>query len=112
MQQCKRCGSLAINHHLHGRDGSELCLSDVCYWRKRFETSAGDKGELEVTQQGIDPDEAGKRRSPNDLPDTQKAAILRGIRLGDSFRDLAREYNISIATVAEVDMNYGHLEGL
>ena len=34
---CKRCGSLAINHHLHGRDGSDLDLCDVCYWRKRAE---------------------------------------------------------------------------
>lgn len=32
---CKRCGSFAINHHMHGRDGTDLDLCDVCYWRKR-----------------------------------------------------------------------------
>lgn len=34
---CTRCGSHAINHHLHGRDGSDGELCDVCYWRKRAE---------------------------------------------------------------------------
>jgi len=33
--KCKECGSHAINRHLHGRDGSDLDLCDVCYWRKR-----------------------------------------------------------------------------
>lgn len=32
---CKKCGSHAINHHLHGRDGSDRDLCDVCFWRKR-----------------------------------------------------------------------------
>ena len=32
---CKNCGSLAINHHAHGRDGSEKKLCDVCYWRTK-----------------------------------------------------------------------------
>ena len=36
MSQCK-CGSYAINHHCHGRDGSDPDLCDVCYWRKRAE---------------------------------------------------------------------------
>lgn len=39
MNQCK-CGSYAINHHLHGRDGSEPDLCDVCYWRKKYEHNA------------------------------------------------------------------------
>ena len=34
MKQCE-CGSYAINHHCHGRDGSDPELCDVCYWRKR-----------------------------------------------------------------------------
>lgn len=33
--KCVECGSYAINHQLHGRDGSDLDLCDVCYWRKR-----------------------------------------------------------------------------
>ena len=37
MKECKRCGSYAINHTLHGRDGSDHDLCDVCYWRKRAE---------------------------------------------------------------------------
>ena len=32
---CIRCGSGAINHHMHGRDKSDPDLCDVCYWRKR-----------------------------------------------------------------------------
>lgn len=39
MNRCK-CGSYAINHHLHGRNGSDLDLCDVCYWRKRAATAA------------------------------------------------------------------------
>ena len=35
MRGCKKCGSYAINEHLHGRDGSDSDLCDVCYWRKR-----------------------------------------------------------------------------
>ena len=35
MNHCK-CGSYAINHHLHGRDGSHPELCDVCYWRKQY----------------------------------------------------------------------------
>lgn len=34
MMQCE-CGSHAINHNCHGRDGSDPDLCDVCYWRKR-----------------------------------------------------------------------------
>ena len=37
MKRCSRCGSFAINHHSHGRDGSDPDLCDVCYWRKRAE---------------------------------------------------------------------------
>jgi len=33
--KCSRCGSYAINHNSHGRDGSDPDLCDVCYWRKR-----------------------------------------------------------------------------
>lgn len=33
--KCKLCGSFAINHHLHGRDGSDPDLCDVCYWHTR-----------------------------------------------------------------------------
>lgn len=37
--RCKRCGSHAINHNSHDRDGSEPELCDVCFWRKREEMS-------------------------------------------------------------------------
>lgn len=33
---CKRCGSFAINHNHHGRDGTDAELCDVCYWRNRY----------------------------------------------------------------------------
>jgi len=37
MSKCKRCGSQAINPHLHGRGNDNLDLCDVCYWRDRAE---------------------------------------------------------------------------
>ena len=40
MKHCVRCSSCAINHHSHGRDGSDADLCDVCYWRKRAESAA------------------------------------------------------------------------
>jgi ribosome-binding protein aMBF1 (putative translation factor) len=36
--KCRVCGSYAINHHCHGRDGSDADLCDVCYWRERAES--------------------------------------------------------------------------
>ena len=43
MKQCIRCGSWAINHHAHDRDGSDGDLCDVCYWRKRAEVYVSDE---------------------------------------------------------------------
>ncbi len=40
MNKCTECGSYAINHHCHGRDGSDPELCDVCYWRVRAEAEA------------------------------------------------------------------------
>ncbi len=34
MKSCK-CGSYAINHHCHGRDGTHPDLCDVCFWRRK-----------------------------------------------------------------------------
>ena len=39
MTSCTRCGSFAINHHLHGRDGSYPKLCDVCHWRNQSESN-------------------------------------------------------------------------
>lgn len=39
MATCKQCSSYAINHHCHGRNGSDGDLCDVCYWRKRARDS-------------------------------------------------------------------------
>jgi hypothetical protein len=39
--QCRDCGSWAINHHAHGRDGSDPDLCDVCYWRTRYDKLKG-----------------------------------------------------------------------
>lgn len=41
-KQCE-CGSYAINHNCHGRDGSDEDLCDVCYWRKRAGALSRDK---------------------------------------------------------------------
>ena len=45
MTKCKECGSFAINHHLHGREGSDGDLCDVCYWRKRAQAPAAELGD-------------------------------------------------------------------
>ena len=37
--RCIKCGSYAINHHLHGRDGSRPDLCDVCFWRDKLESN-------------------------------------------------------------------------
>lgn len=47
MRVCKRCSSLAINHHCHGRDGSDPDLCDVCYWRKKAEALMEDSHAIE-----------------------------------------------------------------
>ena len=45
MEKCKRCDSYAINHHSHGRDGSEPKLCDVCFWRTRSQKAEAQLGE-------------------------------------------------------------------
>ena len=52
--QCK-CGSYAINNHLHGRDGSNPELCDVCYWRDR-----ADKYSSALLRAANDFDDLGK----------------------------------------------------
>ena len=46
MKSCKVCGSYAINHHLHSRDGSVDDLCDVCYWREKAESLRHQNDEL------------------------------------------------------------------
>lgn len=42
MDNCKVCGSFAINQNSHGRAvGADLDLCDVCYWRKRVPKGYG-----------------------------------------------------------------------
>ena len=47
MISCKRCFSYAINHHSHGRDGTEKELCDVCYWRQLAEIRLAYSQQLE-----------------------------------------------------------------
>jgi hypothetical protein len=35
---CIKCGSMAINHHIHGRDGTRPDLCDVCFWIDKYES--------------------------------------------------------------------------
>lgn len=38
MNECTKCGSMAINPSHHGREKNvDLDLCDVCYWQKRAE---------------------------------------------------------------------------
>jgi len=51
--QCKRCGSHAINPHMHGRQkGADLDLCDVCYWRKRADELVEALEDLMAQQNG------------------------------------------------------------
>lgn len=49
MEKCE-CGSYAINHGLHGRDGSDGHLCDVCYWRKRAHPPSPGAPDLEAAE--------------------------------------------------------------
>jgi hypothetical protein len=44
--KCNECGSCAINHQCHGRDGSDGNLCDVCYWRKRSNAAKAEISKL------------------------------------------------------------------
>lgn len=35
---CINCGSHAINHHMHGRDGTYSDFCNVCFWRARADS--------------------------------------------------------------------------
>ena len=48
--RCK-CGSYAINPHMHGRDHTYLGLCDVCYWRSHTEIL---KRQVEVLVELVD----------------------------------------------------------
>ena len=44
VRRCARCRSGAINPSDHGRtEGADLDLCDVCYWRKRAESTDSDR---------------------------------------------------------------------
>jgi len=53
MNKCTECGSYAINHHCHGRDGSDPELCDVCYWRVRATDYATLEAEREMLRQQV-----------------------------------------------------------
>ena len=87
MTQCKECGSFAVNHHLHGRDGSDGDLCDVCYWRKRAQAPTAEPHQpaewlLELANR-IDPDELWRRPllETLDLPPEQAARLEAAVNL-------------------------------
>ena len=53
MNNCDQCGSYAINHHSHGRDGSEPYLCDVCFWRKRHDALEAELAKLREGQEPV-----------------------------------------------------------
>lgn len=85
---CKQCGSYAINHNLHGRDGSDPDLCDVCYWRKRAESTSLDSALLDALNAsggeglGLHKTEAGwwckpkHKLTANHYPDLRAALIV------------------------------------
>lgn len=46
--QCNQCGSYAINHRHHGRDGSDPDLCDVCYWHTRHDQLQAELAEVKA----------------------------------------------------------------
>jgi len=49
MNKCKKCGSFAINYHMHGRNPEILGMldyCDVCYWRVLAEQAIEEKQEM------------------------------------------------------------------
>ena len=53
MNKCTECGSYAINHHCHGRDGSDPELCDVCYWRVRATDYAALEAECRILRNSL-----------------------------------------------------------
>jgi len=53
MATCKQCNSHAINHHRHGRDGTDGDLCDVCYWQKRAKSINPDLDKPEATHESL-----------------------------------------------------------
>ena len=62
MNRCKKphCGSWAINHHSHGRDGSDDDLCDVCYWRKRATEAVNELRRLAAVEQKLEVPQANR----------------------------------------------------
>lgn len=80
MTQCIKCGSSAINHHLHGRDGSDPDLCDVCYWRAR----AGRSQEVpEMTSKLCEASHYGFLAIKNVLARRWRSANNEGVRMTD-----------------------------
>jgi hypothetical protein len=69
---CKRCGSFAINHHCHGRDGTDKDLCDVCFWRKRAEAESGPGIPEGIAPRHITWDEQGSRIVNGELAPEEK----------------------------------------
>ena len=85
--KCTRCSSYAINHHCHGRDGSDANLCDVCYWRKRAEDTRLIRNaaleEAAVKCDALSDDlyeESVRRNVQDDLIAKQCAAAIRSLK--------------------------------
>lgn len=84
--RCVRCGSYAINHNAHGRDGSDGELCDVCYWRKfADELTEQHAAEIATLEQ-----EARQMRARNERLEGEIASARRDIAALDSMLAEAR----------------------
>lgn len=95
---CKRCGSWAINHGHHGRDGSEPNLCDVCYWRQRCEqcTASNAAKDAEIARL-TEANRYMKGELDDALEDARKYAEAQAeiARLRESLEALAYPVNVS-----------------
>ena len=82
MNKCTECGSYAINHHCHGRDGSDPELCDVCYWRVR----ATDYAALEAERDHLKACQENAQLHITGLVAERNAALMQRDRLAGLLR--------------------------
>ena len=88
MSRCIRCGSYAINHHSHARDGSDVDLCDVCYWRKRAQLPSQGGESVEVVGYGCE----GQMEVLKHVP------LTGGMKVSGRERE---KYSVPLMTVAQ-----------
>ena len=93
--QCNQCGSYAINHHHHGRDGSDPDLCDVCYWHTRHDQLEVELAEVKDSMAYRTSLIGRTEKERNDL----KAELARVHRVKDNYSALIMDAQQELAAL-------------